>query len=36
MRIEEGEDRKVPLRENFDTHLRLWLHGGMRVFLSRM
>ncbi len=35
-RIEEREDRKVPLRKNFDTHLRLGFHGGMRAFLSRM
>jgi hypothetical protein len=25
-------DRKVPLRKNFDTHLRLWFHGGTRAF----
>jgi hypothetical protein len=31
MQFEEREERKVPLRENFDTHLHLWFHGGTQV-----
>jgi hypothetical protein len=36
MRIKERESRKVPLRKNFDTHLRLWFHGDTRAFPLRM
>jgi len=36
MWIGERDDRKVPLRKNFDTHLRRGFHGATRGFVARM